>query len=306
MRIGLIQIDGKLPNLALMKLSTWHKQRGDQIYLMRDKTIASRLVDFDKIYISCIFDENKQVAFQVQKQFKNAVIGGIGVNDERLIPFVEHIMPDYETFDCDYSLGFTTRGCIRNCEFCKVPHHEGRITVNCDIYEFWDKKHKHIVLLDNNILAIPKHFKKISEQLMKEGLSVDFNQGLDIRLVNDMNAKILSELKVRPHYRFAFDRMDMESNVVKGIEVLKSYGIKQSLFYVLVGFDTTLDQDLHRLNLLKEHGQRAYVMRHKSCKGNRTYSYLAAWANQQRFFGSMGWNKFKKYRFNRGLKLIKN
>src|SRR3990167_4197549 len=119
--IGLIQIDGTLPNLALMKLSAWHKKQGDKVILMKDKEPSNRLIEFDKVYISCIFEENKEIALRVAKQFKNAEIGGIGVNADRLPEEIEHLMPDYDTFDCDYSLGFTTRGCIRNCYFCKVP-----------------------------------------------------------------------------------------------------------------------------------------------------------------------------------------
>ncbi|GAH78527.1 unnamed protein product, partial [marine sediment metagenome] len=83
-RIGLIQIDGKLPNLALMKLSAWHKKQGDKVFLMKDKEPSQRLIPFDKVYVSCVFEENKEIAIKVSKQFKDCEIGGVGVNNLRL------------------------------------------------------------------------------------------------------------------------------------------------------------------------------------------------------------------------------
>jgi len=292
MKVGLIQIDGDLPNLALMKLSTYHKQRGDSITLMIDKTISTRLINFDLIYISCIFEENKDTALNIQKQFNNAVIGGIGVNKSILPSDIEHIMPDYDLYDCDYSIGYTTRGCIRDCEFCKIPKVEGIIRSVADIYEFWDRRHKHIVLFDNNILGSPKHFKKISEQIIKENLSVDFNQGLDIRLLNERNIKILKKLNIKPYLRFAFDSIEIENDVIKGLELLKKYKINWNMWYVLVGFDTTLEQDFHRLNILKKYKQKPYVMRYKTCRDKKIYNDMASWGNQKQFFYSMDFETF--------------
>ena len=83
-RIGLIQIDGEMPNLALMKLSAWHKSKGDKVILMRDKTVSKRLIDFDKVYISCIFEENKEIAKKIKTQFSNAEVGGVGVDGAKL------------------------------------------------------------------------------------------------------------------------------------------------------------------------------------------------------------------------------
>jgi hypothetical protein len=297
--IGLIQIDGRLPNLALMKLSAYHKQQGDTVILMKDKEPSQRLIPFDKVYISCIFEDNKDIAVKISKQFPNSEIGGIGINSSKLPDEIEHIKPDYDIFKCDYSVGFSSRGCFRNCPFCKVMGHEGFIRPNCDIYEFWDKRHKHIVLQDNNILALPQHFEKIAEQIKKENLSVDFNQGLDIRLINDNNAKILSELNVKPSLRFAFDSVEIEPQVIKGIEILEKYGIKRAMWYVLVGFNTTIKQDLYRLNLLKSLNQRAYVMRYKTCRGIQAYDDLASWSNQPQFFMSMDFETFIKCRRNR-------
>jgi hypothetical protein len=286
MNIGLIQIDGTLPNLALMKLSAWHKSRGDKITLMKDKTIAQRLIPFDKVYISCIFEENKEISIKVSQQFKNCEIGGIGVNNIRLPEEIEHLMPDYKTFKCDYSLGFTTRGCIRNCYFCKVPKHEGRIRINCDIYEFWDRKHKEIIILDNNILALPEHFKKIAQQIKDNNLIVDFNQGLDHRLLTPEICRILLDLKHKQEIRFAFDDVVYKPTVIKAIKMLKEAGLRDwgSRWYVYVGEKDTFQSVYERMKLLKDEKQGVYIMRDRKVYNKKEFIILAAWGNMMGAF----------------------
>jgi len=286
MEIGLIQIDGTLPNLALMKIARYHKNKRDKVYLMRDKTISQRLIPFDKVYVSCIFDKNKDTALKVAKQFKNVEIGGIGVNANRLPDEIEHLMPDYETFKCDYSLGFTTRGCIRNCYFCKVQAHEGRIRINCDIYEFWDKKHKEIVILDNNILAVPEHFKKIAQQIKDNDLIVDFNQGLDFRLLTPEICKILFSLKHKQEIRFAFDDIAYTPIVIKAIKMLKEAGLKDwgTRWYCYVGEKDTFESVYKRMKLLQNEKQGVYVMRDRKIYDKPEFIALACWGNMMGAF----------------------
>lgn len=296
MKVLLIDVDSKIPNLALMKISAHHKQKGDQV--------GFNIIDPDVVYGSIVFSKNKWKGNAIKTMYPDVdvIIGGSGYNYIPLSEEIEHIFPDYDLYNCDYSLGFTTRGCIRNCEFCIVPEKEGKIKRHASIYEFWDHKHKHIVLLDNNILALPNWFKEITNQIKSNNLSVDFNQGLDIRLINDDNAKILSDVKVKPDYRFAFDDPFLSHIIESKIDILKKYNISHCLFYVLVGFNTDKDQDLFRLNLLKKWDQRAYVMRYESCNGNQWYNDLSAWANQQQFFMSMNFDKFRSCRHNRRIK----
>lgn len=281
MNVGLIQVDGTLPNLALMKLSAYHKSKGDSVTIMRSKEPSTRLVEFDKVYVSCIFDENRETALKVAKQFKNSVIGGIGVNSEKLPDEIEHLMPDYEGWNCDYSLGFTTRGCIRKCYFCKVPAHEGVIKENCDIYEFWDKKHKQIVLLDNNILALPNHFKKIASQLLDNNLGIDFNQGLDHRLLTPELCSILLSLKHSAEIRFAFDDISYTPSVIKALEMLKEAGMRDggSRWYLYIGEKDTFETAYERMKILHEYKQAVYVMRDKKVYDNPDYIALASWGN---------------------------
>ena len=279
--IGLIQIDGDLPNLALMKLSAWHKKMGDKVTIMKDKTICSRLTPFDKVYISCIFEENKKVAEEISEQFNNVEIGGVGVNNNKLPYEIDHIMPDYEGFNWNYSLGFTTRGCIRKCNFCKVHNHEGYIKENCDIYEFWNPKHKEIIIQDNNILALPEHFKKIAKQIKENNLIVDFNQGLDHRLLTPELCEILLSLRHKQEIRFAFDNVAYKKSVLKAIKMLRKAGLKdwRTRWYVYIGEKDNFESVYERMKLLRDNKQAVYVMRDKKVAKNPLFVAMASWGN---------------------------
>jgi len=207
MRILLINIDSKkMPNLALKKIEKYHRDRGDEV--IWDNELFQ--YNADKTYISIIFDWNRN---KVQN-FLNAEIGGSGWDLGKTLP------PEIDRVKPRINLGFTTRGCIRKCPFCVVPKKEGKIRIEGDIYDLWDGKSRDVVLLDNNILALPEHFRKICSQLRKEKLRVDFNQGLDCRLLTEDIAK---ELAVLSHieYRFAFDFPEMKPAVTKAIRLLK-------------------------------------------------------------------------------------
>jgi hypothetical protein len=304
--------DTKAANLALMKVSSYHKRLGHNVYLQRG-LITNTMDKPDIVYIFCIFTWGRPAARKLAKQFhsqgiEKIHIGGTGVNLTTTLPEeIEHLMPDYSIYpDCCYSLGYTSRGCIRNCEFCVVPKKEGKIRATNDIYEFYDRRFKHIEILDNNPMALPAHFKKIAGQILKENLTVNFH-GLDIRILNDDNAEILSKLKVKPAPHFAWDNMEDEYAVMRGIEILRRNGIRLSVFYVLVGFNTTFEEDLYRLEKLKSVGQLGYVMRYDTTHKDMRYNDLAAWANQPAFFRKKSFNEFSKERHeNRSAQHIVN
>ena len=281
MKIGLIQVDGKLPNLALMKLSAWHRKQGDSIYLIKPKVVSKTLINFDKVYVSCVFEENQQKALALSKQYPNSQLGGIGVNSIRLPEEIEHMMPDYETFNCDYSIGFTTRGCIRSCPFCKVQGHEGYIRENCDIYEFWNQKHRKIVLMDNNILALPEHFKKVAGQIKNNNLTVDFNQGLDHRLLTPELCKILLGLKHMHEIRFAFDDISYKPTVMKAIEMMREAGLRDwgARWYLYIGPKDTFETVYERMKLLQREKQAVYVMRDRRVHDRPEFIALSSWGN---------------------------
>jgi len=296
MQIGLIDVDSIIPNLALMKISAYHKQKGDNITLLHDKVISARLIDFDKVYISCIFEENREIAIKIAGQFKNSDVGGVGINHKRLPDEIEHLMPDYDLYpNVDYSINFTTRGCCRDCSFCKVRQHEGYIRVNCDIYEFWNPKHKKIVLLDNNILALPEHFMKIAGQIKENNLQVDFNQGLDHRLLTPKICKTLLDLKHIHEIRFAFDKPEYKKTVVKALNMLEKAGLKewQSRWYVYVGVDDDFYSVYNRLKLLRKHKQGVYLMRDKRVYDIPEYIALAQWCNHMGAFKVIDFEKLE-------------
>lgn len=209
MKVLIINIDSKVLNLALKKIEKYHKDRGNKV--IWDMPIFCNSVD--KIYVSCVFSWNKYKAKQYETY--DALIGGSGYNLSTKLP------KDIQQVKPKINLGFTTRGCIRNCDFCIVPEKEGKIRVVGDIYDIWDGKSKEITLLDNNILALPEHFKKICSQLKEEKLKVDFNQGLDCRLLTEGKVNKLSSIR-HHEYRFAFDNLEVESSVRKAIKLLKN------------------------------------------------------------------------------------
>jgi hypothetical protein len=278
-KVLLINIDSKIPNFALEKIAIYHKAKGDNIIWNMPLMANSS----DKIYVSCVFKENKHLAKQYE-MYPHAIIGGSGYDLKKRLPGkIEKIKPRI-------NLGFTSRGCTRNCKFCIVPQKEGGIKSTNDLYDIWDGKSKLVTLLDNNILAIPHHFYHICNQSINERVKIDFNQGLDHRL---LTIKIIKYLKQTPHieWRFAYDHPKHRKTVNRAIALLQAFGIKRCSWYVLVGFDTTLKQDLQRLNHLKFLNQNAYVMRYKK---DKKYIPIARWANQRHIFQGMTYKQFCK------------
>jgi len=197
----LIDVDSVIPNLALMHISTWKKSLGYKV--------GFNVGDPDEVYASCIFHKNKHLTDGLHFYYPNAKIdvGGGGVDLHKTLPReVDLMMPDYRLYPkCDYDLGFTTRGCDRNCYFCIVPKKEGRFHINQHPREFHDPKHKKIVLMDNNILLDKDWFYEVTGWIIEHQMKVDFNQGLDIRLMDRDIAKRIKELKPIDAWHFAFD-----------------------------------------------------------------------------------------------------
>lgn len=263
----LVSIDSKIPNLALCKIEKYHKDRGDEVFwdfpLMRN--------EMDKIYVSCVFDWNKDKCNDWEGI---AEIGGSGYSLTKTLPEeIEKVKPKI-------NLGFTTRGCIRNCYFCIVPKKEGMIKVEGDIYDLWDGKSKEVTILDNNILALPEHFKLICSQIKKENLRVDFNQGLDHRLLTKELCQTLLSVKNK-ELRFAFDHIGYKPMVLKAIKILKECGVGdwKTRWYVYVGENDTFESVYERMVILKENKQGVYVMRDRKVYDKPEFIALASWGN---------------------------
>lgn len=293
MKVKLIDANDKdFPNLALMKISAYHKDKDDEVGFYKENP--------DIIYISIIFDSNKRYVDWVKSCYPNTEIriGGSGVNlDKKLPQEVEFRKPDYNLYDIDYSLGFSTRGCIRNCGFCIVREKEGYIRRWQHPKNFHDDRFDKIRLLDGNILGDKDWFFKITDWVIDNNLKIDFNQGLDIRLLDDDVAKRLSELKLwRDGVSFAWDFMEIEDDVMKGLDLLEKYGIDithKTSFFILTNYNTTHEEDLYRCKKLRERGTNAYVMRY-NMNGDYFTNRLARWANNRRFYWSFPFEEYDR------------
>ncbi len=281
-----------MANLALCQISSYYKSK--------DHKVGFNVANPDKVYISSIFYENKNKALGKAKTYPEAdvYIGGSGINYDWLPEEMQKIKPDYDLYpDMKYSLGFTTRGCPRSCGFCIVRNKEGKFRRWQHIKEFYNPNFNIVKLLDNNILCDKTWFFENTDFIIANNLIIDITQGMDVRLLDLEISERLSELKFHNHtIHFAFDNIDDEETVVKGIDMLKSVGIntRQDVeFYVLSDFNTTIEEDLYRCEKLKELGANAFVMPYK--KPHPDYPeplnlphvrHLGRWANKKQLFWS--------------------
>jgi hypothetical protein len=292
MRYFLVDADSHsgFPNLALMKLSAWLKMVDDEavVDLHRGIPDTAPLHHYDRVYLSTVFFQNQQAVQDYASQFEDddIEIGGSGWDLASCLPeAAEHMMPDYDLYGTDYSMGFTSRGCIRRCGFCVVPKKEGHLCRHSPIEEFHRPDHNKIILLDNNFLASP-NWKETLQYIHSKGLMVNFNQGLDIRLVDEEKAHELSTVQwynwrfSRRGLHFAFDHVGDEGAVRKGLEILSAAGIRpyRCMFYVLVGYDSSPEQDMHRIMVLKELGAKPFVMVYNQ-NPDPGLRVLARWVN---------------------------
>lgn len=299
MKVGLFNIDSKIPNLALMKLSSFHKAQGDSVYI-------NTAGDFSKVYISTLFTKNNHITRRYLSFYPEACVGGTGWDINASLPSdIEHIMPDYALFNVGYSVGYLTRGCIRKCPFCIVPEKEGLIRWNAQLNEFLHPSHDKVLLLDNNLLAY-EGSRDILEDLRARQIAVCFTAGLDIRLVDEEKARLLAGVNARDlkftkkRYYFAFDHISEENDVRSGIDnLLINAGVKPGhmMFYVLTGFSSTLEEDMYRVRILAELGVDIYVMLHEKGKGSRVNREFQRWVNlpcMRKKYSFLEWLKMRR------------
>ena len=285
MRIGLVDIDSKIPNLALMKLSAYHKAKGDHVEL----TMPIFAESFDLVYSSKVFTWTELPALP-----PNAVIGGTGYDLKIVLPEeVENICPDYLLYPgMDYSLGFLTRGCIRKCPWCLVPEKEGKLRAAADIEDFL--RHDKAILMDNNVLASDWGIKQI-EKIARLGVRVDFNQGLDARLIDDTVAKLLAKVKWLAPVRLACDTLEMIPDIQKAVEALRWHNVTPRRYSCYVMVKDDLDDALQRIRFLKGLDVDPFVQPYISQNGEqppKIQKHLARWADLKQIYNRCTWDEY--------------
>lgn len=312
-KILLIDIDSIIPNIALMRISTYHKLNGDSITLKKcgirlykqpKKKIVIDAQGYDRVYASAIFNNTfRWVEITNAKQLD---VGGSGVDLKKTLP--EHISKcgcDYSIYpENDTSYGFISRGCIRNCNFCIVREKEGLLHQVAEPHDII--RHKKVKFLDNNFLALKNHKEILVDLIQMKETKIQFNQGLDIRLIDDENAELLSKLNYMGEYIFAFDNLNLFDVVNEKLAVLKKYISKdwRIKFFLYCHPDMDITNDVYvRIMWCKEKKVLPYFMRDISCwdsKNAQTYNDFSAWCNQPGIFKTHDYETFcRKRRINK-------
>lgn len=279
MNVLLLQLDGKLPNLALMAIARHHRGRGDAVELRqcrRRDSVQRGLFDKrpDKVYASLIFEKTQPVAREALRLYPGAVVGGTGwslsENLERHgIDPNRHDYGDYPAFR--QSMGFTQRGCRFACEFCKVPKAEGKVRPSATVADIWrgEPWPRELLLLDNDFFGQPDWRLRIAE-IRDGGFKVSFNQGVNARVISDEAAEAIASVDYRDdgmkdrRLYTAWDSREDEATLFRGLGRLVKYGVRPDaiMVYMLIGFWAgETEQDwLYRCGRLREFGCRPYPM----------------------------------------------
>jgi len=305
--VRLTHIDGKLPNLALMKLAHWHKSQGDEVHFTRRVNREFFEPDYDTVYGSVIFTFSHKRLGLFQLLWPDAVIGGTGTG--KLHTVEQLISGEYEYYDYSiypeyqWSIGFTQRGCRLNCGFCVVPKKEGRTRSVNSIYDIWrPDTPKNIHLLDNDFFGQPKEqwLERIKE-IKEGGFKVCFNQGINIRLITDEAAYWLTQIpyyddqfKNRRLYT-AWDNLKDERIFFEGVERLEKVGIPPGhlMVYMLIGFDPaeTMERILYRFNRMAERGILPYPMVYNN--QDKELKKFQRWA-VGRYYKIVPWSEYRR------------
>ena len=285
MRVGLIDVDGhNFPNLALMKISAWHKAQGD------DVEWCFPMSHYDIVYQSKVFDETYSPDIDWIPMADKVIKGGTGYGLDNTLPEeIEHIYPDYSIYPeltKDTAYGFLTRGCPRGCKFCIVGEKEGLRSVKvADLSEFW-RGQKYIELLDPNLLAC-KERMNLLDQLIESSAIVNFNQGLDIRLTNEEVAEKLGRMRVkRIHFAWDNPKQDLTPYFKSFSEAYRRKSSSTKIVYVLVNFDSTMEENLYRIYTLRDLGYDPYVMVYDKPNAPKEIKRLQRWVNNYFIFKS--------------------
>jgi len=251
-----------------MKLSAWHKANGDSVQFNLP------LFPSDYRYASVLFEKNK-------KQFFADEYGGPAFENTKLPDEIENIMPDSNLYNLDYSLGYTFRPCFNSCVFCKVPLMDHPDIRHHSIWEFHDVKFKKICILNNNTFQDPE-WKETFKEIWDADLTVIDENGYDLRLIDDEKADALKKTTFQGKVHFAWDRIEDETLILEGLKIIKK--IRNTRIYVLIGYNTNLEQDIYRCQQIINYGHDPYIMPYRATTHNKRF---------KRFIDTFMWRKYK-------------
>ena len=281
MNVGLIDIEPKIHNTVYMQISQYHKERGDTIEWWHPLTDG----EFDLVYCSSLFDytDKKEVP-------KRAICGGTGFDlSSRLSQEIEKCEYDYSLYpDCDFSIVWFSRGCIRKCPYCVVWEKEGSIKPVKP--KKLNPKGKYVIVQDNNFFASPKWQSAIVD-LTVWGLPVSFNGGVDARIITKEQCRALEDIKLHKQIYIAWD--NPKDDLVPQLELIIRYIKPYKLAcYVLIGYRSTPEQDLYRVETLRDLGVSPFAMPYN--KKDEYQRNFARWVNHKAIFKSVNWEEYKK------------
>lgn len=289
MKIGLIDVDGHngFPNLALMRISAWHKAQGDDVEWWVG------LNHYDKVYMSKVFTFTPDIDIAVNAD--EVIRGGTGYKDYGSLPDeVEAMFPDYSIYpNFRQAIGFLTRGCIRNCPWCIVPRKEGKIHAAATWQQIKRPDSKEIVFLDNNVLACEHGLQQI-EEMGGQPVWVDFNQGLDARLITPEIARLLARLRWIRYVRLSCDTAAMLPVIEQAVAYLKEAGIGKSKFFSYMLVQDVAEAEKRAL-ALEQMGVVPFAQPYRDYDGgepSREQRDFARWVNHRATFKSCTWNQY--------------
>lgn len=310
MKVGLIDVDGhNFPNLALMRISAWHKDQGDEVeWWMGD------LFHYDIVYMSKVFSDayspdipepiNADKVVKGGTGYAIALVNGVETFDQSrhkdLPPEIEKMFPDYSIYpEYDFAVSMTSRGCPRGCSFCHVASKEGRCSRKvADVSDFWTPEtgKKEIKVLDPNITAC-REKRELLRQYRETGCHIDFTQGLDIRCLNDEDINDLNQMKIRMvHFAWDNPKDDLEDRFRNFSQKYRKKGHCKTV-YVLTNYNSTMDENLYRIYTLRDLGFDPYVMIYNKPEASTKIKDLQRWCNNKIIFKQC--RKFEDYRPNR-------
>lgn len=299
MRVGLIDVDGhNFPNLALMRISAWHKRRGDDV-----EWWWTDFEHYDVVYMSKVFSDAYSKDVPEPMNADKVIKGGTGYaislvdgkevydksKDPELPKEIERMSPDYYIYpQYDFAVAMTSRGCPRGCAFCHVAAKEGRCAVKvADVKDFWTGQ-KRIEVLDPNITACSDK-RELFRQYRETGAEIVFNQGLDIRALNDDDIADINAMRVRDiHFAWDNPKDDLEEAFKRYAmaAVHKPHGTFGAV-YCLTNYNSTMDENLHRIYTLRDLGYDPYVMIYDKPHAPREVRLLQRWCNNKIIFNTV-------------------